>query len=126
MATRLGAHQCSTSNQISLTDTDMGRQLCPSGRQGYNVRMQSLIRPDVEKNCNRSDVRSTPSRCGPYYGNYVKQMYNRLDSRATPSERILYMKSVKRVMESRLHSFPSGLRQLASGCLLEKSKLVSI
>jgi hypothetical protein len=51
--------QCS-SKMISFADTDMGRQLQLSGRQVYTVRTLSLIRQDVEKNCNRSDVRATP------------------------------------------------------------------
>jgi hypothetical protein len=55
------ASQCSTSKRISFTNTDMGRQLQPSGRQVYIVCTLSLIRQDVEKNCNRSDVRATPS-----------------------------------------------------------------
>jgi len=56
MATRLDAHQSSTRNQISLTDTDMGRLLHPSGRHGNIVWTLSLIRQEVEKNCNRTDV----------------------------------------------------------------------
>jgi hypothetical protein len=61
-ATRPNAHQCSTRNLISFSDTDMERQLHTSGRQVYIVWALSLIRQDVEKNCNRSDVRATPSK----------------------------------------------------------------
>jgi hypothetical protein len=67
-------------NQISFLDTDMGRQLHPSGRQVYIVRTLSLIRQDVEKNCNRPDA-------SPYYENYVQQKCNRPDVRATLSRR---------------------------------------
>jgi hypothetical protein len=59
---RLDAHQCSTRNWISFSDTDMGKQLQPSGCQVYTVQTLSLIRQDMEKNCNRPDVRATPSR----------------------------------------------------------------
>jgi hypothetical protein len=55
------ASQCSTSKRIFFADIDMGRQLQPSGRQVYIVRTLSLIRQDVEKNCNCPDVRVTPS-----------------------------------------------------------------
>jgi hypothetical protein len=55
MATHPDAHQSLTSNQISFTDTNIGRQLHPSGRQGNTIQTQSLIRQDVEKNCNRPD-----------------------------------------------------------------------
>jgi hypothetical protein len=47
--------------------------------------MRSLIRQGVEKNCNRSDVRATPSGRDPYYGNFVQQKCNRPVARATPS-----------------------------------------
>jgi hypothetical protein len=62
LVTRLDTHQCSTRNQISFSDTDMGRQLHSSRRQGNTVRMLSLIRQDVEKNCNRLDVWATLSK----------------------------------------------------------------
>jgi hypothetical protein len=54
--------QCLTSKRISFADTDMGRQLQPSIRQVYTVWTLSLIRQDVEKNCNHPDVRAKPSR----------------------------------------------------------------
>jgi hypothetical protein len=57
------AIQCSTSKRISFANTDMGRQLQPSGRQVYTVWTLSLIRQDVEKICNRPNVRVTPSGC---------------------------------------------------------------
>jgi hypothetical protein len=47
------ANQCLASKRISFTDTDIGRQLQPSRHQVYTVRMLSLIRQDVGKNCNR-------------------------------------------------------------------------
>jgi hypothetical protein len=56
------AHQCSTRNRISFSDIDTGIQLHPSRRQGNTIRTLSLIRQDVDKNCNRSDVNVTPSR----------------------------------------------------------------
>jgi hypothetical protein len=90
-AMRPDTYQSSTRNQISFSDTDMGRQLQPSGQQDNTVRTLSLIRLDVEKNCNRLNVRATPSGCGPYYGIYVQQKCNRLDARATPSGRGLDM-----------------------------------
>jgi hypothetical protein len=65
----------------------MGRQLHPFGSQVYTVWMRSLIRQDVEKNCNRSDVRATPFRNSPYYGIYVQQKCNRPNVRATTSGR---------------------------------------
>jgi hypothetical protein len=37
----------------------------------------------VEKNCNRLDVRATPSRRSPYYGLYMEQKCNRPDVRET-------------------------------------------
>jgi len=58
---RLDASQYLTSKRISFPDTDMGRQLQPSEHQVYTIRTLSLIRQDVEKNCNRSDVRVTLS-----------------------------------------------------------------
>jgi hypothetical protein len=73
--------------RFSFIDTYMGRQLHPSGRQGNTIRMKSLIRQDVEKNCNCSDARATPSERGLYYGSYVQQSCNCLDARATPSGR---------------------------------------
>jgi hypothetical protein len=57
----LDASQCSTSKRISFADTDMGRHLQQFGCQVYTVRTLSLIRQDVEKNCNGSDIRATPS-----------------------------------------------------------------
>jgi hypothetical protein len=57
------------------------------GKTAVSVRTLSLIRQDVEKNCNRSDVRATPFRRGAYYGIYVQQKCNRPDSRATLSKR---------------------------------------
>jgi hypothetical protein len=65
----------------------MGIQLHPFERQGNTVRTLSLIRQDVEKNCNHPDVRATLSRHGPSYGIYVQQKCNRPDARATPSRR---------------------------------------
>jgi hypothetical protein len=113
------AHQCSTRNRISFLDTDMGRQLHPSGRQANTVQTLSLIKQDVENNCNRPDA-------SPYYENYVQRKCNRLDARATPFGRGPDMVLHKRVMESRLHSCPSGRPQFASGCHLEKSETDSI
>jgi hypothetical protein len=40
----------------------MGRQLQLSGLQVYTVQTLSLIRQDMEKNCNHLDVRATPSK----------------------------------------------------------------
>jgi hypothetical protein len=85
MATRLDVHQSSTRNQIFFTDTDMGRQLHPSQRQGNAFQTLSLIRQDVEKNCNLPDVRATPSGHTPYYGIYVQQKCNHPDARVTLS-----------------------------------------
>jgi hypothetical protein len=62
-ATRPDTHQCSTRNQISFSDTDMGRQLHLSRRQGNTVWTLSLIRQDMKKNCYRPDVRATPFGC---------------------------------------------------------------
>jgi hypothetical protein len=59
--TRPNAIQYSTSKRTSFVDTNMGRQLQPFGRQVYIVRTLSLVRQDVEKICNRSDGRNTPS-----------------------------------------------------------------
>jgi len=74
-----GAHQSSTWNQISFIDTNMGRQLHPSGRKGNTIWTLSLIRQDVKKNCNHPDVRATQSERSPYYGIYVQQKCNRPD-----------------------------------------------
>jgi hypothetical protein len=65
----------------------MGRQLHPSGRQGNTIQTLSLIRQDVEKNCNRSDVMATTSRHDPYHGIYMYQKCNHPDARATTFER---------------------------------------
>jgi hypothetical protein len=62
-ATRPDDIQCSTRKRISFTDTDMGRELHPSGRLVYTVWTLSLIRQDVKKNCNRPDVKTTPFEC---------------------------------------------------------------
>jgi hypothetical protein len=64
--------------RFSFTDTNMGRQLHTSGRQVYTVWTPSLIRQDVEKNCNRPDA-------SPYYGNCMQQRCNRSNARATLS-----------------------------------------
>jgi hypothetical protein len=69
----------------------MGRQLHLFERQGNIFRTLSLIRQDMEKNCNRPDVKATPSGCGPYYGIYMQQKCNRPDFRATTSGRDLDM-----------------------------------
>jgi hypothetical protein len=57
------------------------------GKTAESIRTLSLIRQDVEKNCNCSDVRATPSGRSPYYGNYLQQKCNRPNARATPSGR---------------------------------------
>jgi hypothetical protein len=57
LATRLDAFHYSTSKRISLQNTDMGRQLQPSGRRGYSVQTLSLIRQVVQKTFNRLNVR---------------------------------------------------------------------
>jgi hypothetical protein len=71
-ATHSDTHQSSTRNPIFFSHTNMGRQLHPSGRQGNTVRTLSLIRQDVEKNCNRPNNRATPFERDPYYGIYVQ------------------------------------------------------
>jgi hypothetical protein len=55
-ATRLDAFKCSTSKKISFSNTDMGRQLQPSRRRSYSIRMLSLIKQVVQKTFNRPDV----------------------------------------------------------------------
>lgn len=94
MATHPDTHQSSTRNQIFFTNTYMGRQLHPSGRQGNIVQTRSLIRQHVKKNYSRLDVREIPSKCGPYYGNYMQHKCNCSDARATPSERGPNMESL--------------------------------
>jgi hypothetical protein len=74
-----------------------GKQLHPSGQQGNTVLTLSLIRQDMEENCNRLDIRATPCGRGPYYGIYMQQKCNHLDA-------ALIWYCVKRVMESQLHS----------------------
>jgi hypothetical protein len=54
---RPDAIQCSTSNRVSVSDTDIGRQLQSSGQCGIPVRTLSLIRQVVQKKFNRPDVR---------------------------------------------------------------------
>jgi hypothetical protein len=49
---RLDTNQGSTRISFSFADIYMGRQLHPSGWHGYTVQTLSLIRQDVEKNCN--------------------------------------------------------------------------
>jgi hypothetical protein len=51
------AIQCSTSNMVSVSDTNMGRQLQPFGRCGVPVWTQSLIRHVMQKKFNCLDVR---------------------------------------------------------------------
>jgi len=58
---RPDANQSSRRIRFSFSDTNMGRQLHASGRQVYTVRTSSLIRQDVKRNCNRSDVKATLS-----------------------------------------------------------------
>jgi hypothetical protein len=55
--TRPDAFQCSTSQKISFQNTDIGRQLQPSGRRGYSIQTLSLIRQVMQKMFNRPDVR---------------------------------------------------------------------
>jgi hypothetical protein len=95
---RLDASQCSTSKMISFADTDMGRQLQMSERQVYTVRTPVLI---TEFTCSRSATVQT------------------LGQHRSDAALILY--SVKRVIESRLHSCPFRLFQLPSRRRLEKS-----
>jgi hypothetical protein len=71
MATHLDSHQSLRRIRFSFADTYMGRQLHPSGRHGNTVRTRSLIWQDVEKNCNRSDIRATLSR---RQGNIVRKL----------------------------------------------------
>jgi hypothetical protein len=55
-ATHQNDLQCSTSKRISFQNTDMGRQLQPSGWCSVPVRTLSLIRQVVQKTFNRPDV----------------------------------------------------------------------
>jgi hypothetical protein len=55
-ATRPNAFQCSTSKMISFQNTDIGRQLQPSGRCSVPVRTLSLIGQVVQKTLNRPAV----------------------------------------------------------------------
>jgi hypothetical protein len=59
---RLDAIHCSTSNRVSVSDTDLGRQLLSSRRCGIPIRTLFLIRQVVQKKFNRPDVRLH----GPY------------------------------------------------------------
>jgi hypothetical protein len=104
---RPDAHQCQEAEQFNVASVWMSWQhvrthfrvreelgfpsqtriwedscICPDDRATL-----SLIRQDVEKNCNRSDIRATLSGRGPYYRNYVQQSCNRSYARATPSRR---------------------------------------
>jgi len=88
---------------ISFSETYMGRQLHLSGRQGNTVRTLSLIRQDVEKNCNCPDVKEPPSGHSPYYDIYVQQKCNHQQR----PDAALISYCMERVMESRLHSCPS-------------------
>jgi len=54
---RPDAIQCSTSNRVFVSDTDMGRQLQPSERCDVPVRTLSLIRQVVQKKSNHPDVK---------------------------------------------------------------------
>jgi hypothetical protein len=56
LATRPDALKCSRSKRISFPNTNMRRQLQPSRRRGYSVWTLSLIRQDVQKIYNHSDV----------------------------------------------------------------------
>jgi hypothetical protein len=56
-ATRPDAFQCSTSQKISFQNTDIGRQLPPSGCRGYSVQTLSLIRQVMQKIFNRRNIR---------------------------------------------------------------------
>jgi hypothetical protein len=56
--TRSDVLQCSTSKGISFPNTDMGRQLQPSGRCGYSIRTLSLIRQVVQKMFKRPDAQT--------------------------------------------------------------------
>jgi hypothetical protein len=93
---RPDAIQCSTSKMISFVDTNMGRQLQPSGRQGNTVRTPVLI---IEIACSRS---ATVRTLGQHR-----------------SDAALFRKEFQRFMESQLHSSPFGRPQLTSGRRLE-------
>jgi hypothetical protein len=84
-------------------NTDMGRQLHPSGRHGNTVRTPVLI---MEIMCSRSATIWTLGQQRP--------------------DAALLWYCMKRIMESRLHNCPSRQSQLASGRHLEKSKTNSI
>jgi hypothetical protein len=58
---RPDASQSSRRIKFSFIDTDLGRQLQSSRRQAYTVWTLSLIRQDVEKNCNHLEARATAS-----------------------------------------------------------------
>jgi hypothetical protein len=79
-ATRPNAHHCLTRNRLSFLDTDMGRQLHPSGRQGNTVWTLSLIRKERGEELQ-------PSGRSLYYGIYVQHKCNRPEARATLSGR---------------------------------------
>jgi hypothetical protein len=119
MATRPDAHKSSTGNRISFSDTYMGRQLHSSRRQGNTVRTLSLIRQDVEKNCNCPDaVLIMVFTCSR--GAIIRTLGQHLLDAA------LIWYCVERVVESQLHSCPFERPQLASKRHLKKTELVSI
>jgi hypothetical protein len=104
-ATRPDAFQCSTSKMISFPNTDMGRQLQPSGHYpwlGKKCRRVAIVRPSVY----------TVPTSSPYYGNCMLQKCNHLDARATSSGRGSIQERISANLESRLHSCPSWHPQL--------------
>jgi len=100
-ATCLDSFQCSTSKRISFPNTNMGRQLQPSGRPSYFVRTLSLIRQVVQKMFNRPNVSlhcpDARSLLGKLHAAKVQPF-----RRGSIQERILAN------LESRLHSYLFG------------------
>jgi len=98
---------------IFFAETDMGRQLQPSGQQVYTVRTLSLIRQDVEQICNRLDVKAT------LLGR--QSLFWKLSAaEVVSSKRCPIQDRISAILESQLHSWPSGRSQLPSECHLEK------
>jgi hypothetical protein len=112
--TRSDAFQCSTNKRISFPNTDMGRQLQPSGRRSYFVRTLSKRVATIWSSV------YTVRTLSPYYENCVQQKCNRLDAKATLFGRGSIQERISANLESRLHSCPFWRSQLPSGCRLEK------
>jgi hypothetical protein len=97
---RPNAHQCQeASEQLQFASVRTSWQDVRTlfrVREDFSFPLQTRIGKTV---CICLDDRATPSRHGPYYGNYMQTICSHSDSRETSSGRDLNKESVKHGME---------------------------